>query len=581
MFRFLGLYSKYKFMFWVGEFFYYSINLTAIICGWYWISKKLKEMGYSPKRSNLYALLCLLFSFPVGFASSRAAGMFYHPASKWSFDFLLENMLHGRTHTFHGSLILPILAYLVYGLIFRLKIWHLLDTVFLYIPLGHAIGRISCLIVGCCWGHRVSVHLFGLSVSFHNPTPLWAVGFNLCIYYFLKQLHGHVYFNPENSKNYRGAVAASYLVLYGVDRLFMEIFRTEKIVFNGLTQAQITMLTFIAIGLSIFIYILYLRANKNEPAFIGQAMFDAGIGKLLTGFVIVNLVPLLLYYIYKSYYLLYMLIMQTKGPAFSEIPPLYSALLVGLAVILTILFYFKYLNKKEIPDPAAGPEKDQSHLYPENIQPLILLAGFIALTLFLLSLFYYLVMKLRLLPFPFQRVADVTSAYKLILTYLPCLVLPVISVAWLKMAQLPFAEKFKIRGNLKTIAIFGTIGLAASLFYTLDLLVFGEPRLRGAAFWPPVLILSVINAFTEEIAYRLTTYSLVLNAGFSRITAILIQALLYSAVHFFYNPSLGVLSLLYGLIMGVLMDRTQSVTLCIICHFIIDLGAIGRPILGF
>lgn len=568
-------------MFWVGEFFYYAINLSAIALGWYWVSKKLKEMGYESKKVNLYALLCLLVSFPAGFASSRAAGMFYHPASRWSFDFLLENMFHGRTHTYHASLILPILIYIIYGLIFRLKPWHLLDTVFLYIPLGHAIGRVSCLIVGCCWGHRVTVHLYGLSLSFQNPTPLWAIGFNLCIYYFLKQLHGYIYFDPDNSKNYKGAIAASYLVLYGVDRLFMEIFRTERIIFIGLTQAQVTMLAFISIGLLLFAYIKYIRSKESEPAFVGYTTFEARTSNLLAGFVLVNLCPLLLYYVYKSYYLLYMLFMQKKGPAFEELSPVYSALLIGLSVLLTIIFYIKYLKGSAPSTPTVDTNRDQRRLYPENIRPLILLASFIALTLFLLSLFYYLVMKMRILPFPFQRVTDITTAYKLILTYLPCLILPVISVIWLKKAQLPIAEKFKIQGNPKTIIIFTTIGLAASLFYALDLLVFMEPRLRGASFWPPVLILSIINAFTEEIAYRLAAYSLVLNANFSRVTAIVVQAILYSAVHFFYNPSLGVQALLYGIIMGVLMDRTQSVTLCILCHFIIDLGAIGRPILAF
>lgn len=582
MFRFLGLYSKYKFMFWVGEFFYYSINLSAIILGWHWVGRKLKEMGYGSKKMNLYVLLCLLISFPVGFASSRAAGMFYHPASKWSLDFLLENMLHGKTHTYHASLILPILVYLIYGLIFRFKLWHLLDTVFMYIPLGHAIGRVSCLIVGCCWGHRVTVHLLGLNLSFQNPTPLWAIGMNLCIFYFLKQLHGQTYLNPSNPHNHKGAIAASYLVLYGVDRFFMEIFRTERVIFLGLTQAQITMLIYMSIGFAIFAFIKFRRETPAESSFVGRITPDNRISRFLAGFVLINLCPLLLYYLYKIYYLLFMLIMQKKGPAFEKMAPSMISVLIGLSVALTILFYCNFLRKEDTASSDGSPDEDRKVVYPENIRPLILLASYVALTLFLLSLFHYLVMKMRFLPFPFQRVNDITTAYKLIFTYLPFLILPIISIIWLKKAQLPILEKFKIQGNSKkTIIIFTTIGLAASIFYSLDLLVFREPRLRGAAFWPPVLILSIINAFTEEIAYRLTTYSLILNANLSRITAILLQAILYSSVHFFFNPSLGVLAFFYGIIMGVLMDRTQSVTLCIICHFVIDLGAIGRPILAY
>ncbi len=583
MFRFLGLYSKYKFMFYVGEFFYYSINLSAILLGWYWVGKKLSQMGYSRKKLNLYVLICMLFSFPVGFASSRAVGMFYYPASQWSLSFFLENLLHGKTHTFHGSIIIPVLLYLVYGLIFRLKIWHLLDTIFLYIPLGHAIGRVSCLIVGCCWGHHVSMHLFGLNLAFQNPTPLWAIGLNLCIFYFLKQLHTHTYLNSENPHNYSGAVMASYLTLYGVDRLFMEIFRTERIVYEGLTQAQVTMLIFISIGMLIFLYIKYFRKSGGEASYAKTAIPNTSgrLGHGLTGFVQMNIFVWSLYYLYQTYALLYMLIFQKAKIPFDEVPPLQIATLIVISCIICILFHIKYLRKtEEIPPDHPAIDTPQPTVIKE-IKPLALLVSYVALTLFLLSLFYYLVMKMRFLPFPFQKVYDIKTAYRLILTYIPFIILPVISIIWLKKAQLPIWEKFKVKGDPKTIILFTTIGLAASIFYSVDLLVLNQPRLRGIAFWPPVLILSIINAFTEEIAYRLTAYSLVINADFSRVTAVIFQALLYSSVHFFFNPTLGTLSILYGIIMGVLMDRTQSVTLCIICHFIIDLGAIGRPILAF
>lgn len=579
MFRFLGLYSKYKFMFYVGEFFYYTINLSALILGWYWIGKKLAEMGYGAIKLRCYVLLCVLISFPVGFASSRAMGMFYHPASQWSLDFFFENMLQGRTHTFHGSLILPIFFYLIYALIFKYKPWHILDTVFLYIPLCHAIGRFSCFIVGCCWGHRISVHLFGLSVAFHNPSPLWALGLNLCIFYFLKQLHSFTYLNPANHRNYKGAITASYLLLYGVDRLLLEIFRTEKVVASGLTQAQITMLIFISTGLGILGYIKYLRKEKTVSACTSMTVSNGKIGRALATFVILNLFALSLYYFYKIYTLVMMLILQKTEISFQDISPAHIIPLIGLSLGICILFYAKNFKKTAAAAGLVPVNCKTETAVVETIKPLIILAGFVTLTLFLMSLFYYLVMKLRILPFPFQKVNNARTAYSLIFTYLPFLVLPVISIFCLRKAQLPILEKFTIKGPPKTILIFTTIGLAASIFYSVDLLVLGEPRLRGAIYWPPVLILSVINAFSEEIAYRLTAYSLILNAGFSRFAAISLQAALYSTVHFFFNPTLGILSLIYGIIMGVLMDRTQSISLCILCHFIVDLGAIGGPIL--
>jgi phosphatidylglycerol:prolipoprotein diacylglycerol transferase len=496
MFRYLGLYSKYPFMFYVGEFLYYSINIAAVVYGWRWIGKTLMEMGYERDRLKKYVIICIFISIPAGYISSRAAGMFYFSLDQWSLDFLLQQALSGETHTFHGSLVLPILLYSLLGCLFRYKIWHVLDTVFLYLPLAHAIGRVSCVVVGCCWGRKVALHFFGFEIHFQNPAPLWAVGLNFCIYYFLKKLHTHTYLNPENPRNYKGAITASYLMLYGVERLYMEIFRTERIVFMGLTQAQIVMLINILIGIVIIVVIKYLRPKSASSSYVGT----------------------------------------------------------------------------------SKPLATKSYL---DISPFISLAGFVGIILFLLFLFHYFVIEIRVFPFPYQKVHSVAQAYSLIFTYFPLAILPVISIIFLKRASLPILEKFAVRGNSKDIIIFTAIGLTASLYYSMDLLILSDPRLRGVAFWPPVLILSLINAFTEEITFRLAAFSLFLNAGFKKITAILLQALLYSSVHFLLNPTLGVLSLVYGIILGLLMDRTQSITLCIICHFIIDLGAIGKPVLVY
>jgi phosphatidylglycerol:prolipoprotein diacylglycerol transferase len=496
MFRFFGLYAKYPFLFFVGEFSYYGLNLCAIILAWRWVGRKLAQMGYTKKKIKKYIILSILISIPTGFFSSRAVGMFYYPIDQWSLKFLLQNALASNIHTFHGSLILPLFLCCIFGLLFKFRLWHILDTIFLYIPLAHAIGRVSCLLVGCCWGRHVTLDLLGYHLYFKNPIPLWAIGLNLCVYLFLKQIHTDTYFNPANSRNIKGATTASYLMLYGVVRLYMEIFRTEPIVFKGLTQAQVVMLAYIAIGLSLLAMLTYLRP-KTAPSF-------------------------------------YM-----------------------------------------------GSFKPSTTLSDLTIKPLMLLAVFIFLNLFFLFLFHYLVMQMKVVPFPFQKVDQVAQAYRLIPTYLPFLILPMIAIIILRKAALPILEKFAVCGHLKQMLFFTIIGLAVSIYYSVDLLIIKGPRLRRPAFWPPVMILSLINASAEEITYRLTAYSLLLNANLKRMAVVLLQAILYASAHFLFSPTLGVLSLIYGIILGILMDRTQCVTLCILCHFIVDIGAIGGPMLTY
>jgi prolipoprotein diacylglyceryltransferase len=496
MFRILGLYTKYPFLFIAGEFIYYCTNLGGLILGWRWFGQKLAKMGYDQQKIRKYIACSILISILAGFFSSRIVGMFYYPYDQWSFDFLLQNALVSDTRIFYGGLILPLIFGCIFGILIKINLWHILDTAFLYIPLIQAIGRISCLIVGCGWGRNVTLYLFGYNLHFKNPIPLWAIGLNLCIYYFLKQIHTYTYLDPANSHNTKGATTASYLMFYGVVRLYLEIFRTEPIVFQGLTQDQVVMLTYIVIGLGLFAMLKYFRPKEVSSFYTGT---------------------------FKPF---------------------------------TTLSYLA-------------------------IKPLMLLAVFIFLNLFFLFLFHYLVIKMRVIPFPFQKMYHVSQGYHQILTYLPFLILPITAIIMLRKAGLPTLEKITVGGHLKQMLFFSIVGLAVSIYYSVDLLIIKGPRLRRPAFWPPVMILSLINALSEEITYRLTAYRLLLNANLKRIMVILFQAILYASVHFLFSPTLGFLALIYGIVLGVLMDRTQCVILCILCHFITDIGAIGSPMLSY
>jgi membrane protease YdiL (CAAX protease family) len=125
-------------------------------------------------------------------------------------------------------------------------------------------------------------------------------------------------------------------------------------------------------------------------------------------------------------------------------------------------------------------------------------------------------------------------------------------------------------------------GLAFSIFYTVYLLVLKEPRLRGPAFWPPVIILSAMNAVSEEIVYRFAAYKIFMQADYSKLASNIAQSLLYSLIHFIIGgPILGAFSIIYGIILGFVMEHNDSVTPCIICHFVIDIGCIGLPMLSY
>jgi membrane protease YdiL (CAAX protease family) len=104
--------------------------------------------------------------------------------------------------------------------------------------------------------------------------------------------------------------------------------------------------------------------------------------------------------------------------------------------------------------------------------------------------------------------------------------------------------------------------------------------LKGSEYWPPVVILSFLNAVSEEVFYRLVFYQLLKKALSGPVVANLIQSLVYSSVHFLIGGvQFAAFAFCYGLLLGLIMERNRSVTPCIICHFCIDIGNIGLPLL--
>ena len=110
------------------------------------------------------------------------------------------------------------------------KLFMLVATV----PFAHAIGRIGCLLAGCCYGSQCelpwSIHLHGLNrhpVQLYESILLVGLGFIL--------LRGILQKNWSNK-----IVISIYLASYSVIRFCLEFFRGDEVrgVFGGLSSSQ-------------------------------------------------------------------------------------------------------------------------------------------------------------------------------------------------------------------------------------------------------------------------------------------------------------------------------------------------------
>jgi membrane protease YdiL (CAAX protease family) len=266
-------------------------------------------------------------------------------------------------------------------------------------------------------------------------------------------------------------------------------------------------------------------------------------------------------------------VFERESPVFFKLTSTQVVMGVFILVALFLFWVVFYLNpvlKSNL--PPADPEPGDI----DYLRRLLSAAGLVVFYLVVIFLIYYVTRKLMVWKWPIQPVESLTDAYGRILFYMPVMSVPAIALGWLKKNGEPIQPWFQ----WGRFSILFLIGLLASTYYSLELLVFKHPVLRGAEFWPPAIIISIMNAFSEEIMYRLALYRMVINANFSKWTALVTQSVMYSLIHFMViGGVLGLFSLVYGFLLGLIVQRNKSLSQAIVCHLIIDIGCIGMPML--
>jgi prolipoprotein diacylglyceryltransferase len=249
---------------------YFGLIITGIVVSAFLFFRQMARTGYDVNRLRAFVVCSVIMIIPLGVISSRAANMFYFPPDQWSVSFFIEQFFSGPHQTFHAALILPFFFLMLLGQKFKFKKLHLIDSLFMVVPLGHAFGRCGCFLVGCCWGNLISFSLFNRTVSFHNPVPLYAIIFNLMLFLFLRKIYNQVYVLQNNKNQWlmsQGVITAFYLIGYGGFRIMMEFIRKETVVGMGMTMAQWSMVFFILCGMVFLSVTWYFNqyVEKNHP----------------------------------------------------------------------------------------------------------------------------------------------------------------------------------------------------------------------------------------------------------------------------------------------------------------------------
>jgi phosphatidylglycerol:prolipoprotein diacylglycerol transferase len=239
----------------IGPFTIYAYGLMLVLA--FFVSSYLsrREAVKEGMDAELIFNLCF-YVFIFGIIGSRVFYLLIN--ARFYLDNPLEIIMlqHGGMAWFGG------LIFGTGGAIFFIKkhkinLFKSLDLLAPFIALGQAIGRIGCLLNGCCFGRESK---FGLYFKLFDqtliPTQLYSSLLLLLIFLILRF--------KQNSKHLPGEIFCSYIFLYSLKRFFIEFLRNDSPrIFYGLTLFQILSLLTLVISLGIFIKLF--RVKKKQP----------------------------------------------------------------------------------------------------------------------------------------------------------------------------------------------------------------------------------------------------------------------------------------------------------------------------
>ena len=168
----------------------------------------------------------------------------------------------------HGAIIGAVTGIIIYAKVTKIelkKVVSVSDCIALGAPLAQAVGRLGCLINGCCHGIQTNVSWAIIythpnsacrmcNVPLH-PTQLYFFLWNLFVFFVLLGL--------RNRLKQPGTLFLLYLCLYSAGDFALRFLRDNEVICCGLQQGQFISLVIFILSLSLLL-VLRHRFKKTQ-----------------------------------------------------------------------------------------------------------------------------------------------------------------------------------------------------------------------------------------------------------------------------------------------------------------------------
>lgn len=230
---------------------------TGFVLGIIWIIYETKRLKLDTAKSLdlvFYILVAAILGSRILYLIVNEPSRLYK--EPWSIFMIWEGGL-----VFYGGLIASVIVGITYFRRKKMMIPVYLDVFTPAIALGHACGRIGCLMVGCCHG-KVAENLW-CAITFPNdpntfapanvplyPTQIFESIGEFLIFIVLVVFRRH--------KSFDGQVFGFYLVCYSILRFVIEFFRGDSdrgyIIQDVMSTAQGVSIVLFILGIGILVF---------------------------------------------------------------------------------------------------------------------------------------------------------------------------------------------------------------------------------------------------------------------------------------------------------------------------------------
>ena len=236
---------------------------------------------------------------------------------------------------FYGGILGLIVAIFLISRLKRIKFFNLSDSILLFLPLIHAIGRV---------GNFFNYELYGLPTnlpwkifiplqnrypqyiqySFFHPVFIYESVLNLINFYILFKLF--------KKKVSTGVITSIYLINYSMIRLLMNTIRIDKEYFWGIETSDMFSILFLIIG------IIILIMNTKE---------ETKIAHIFSKHIMISLIALSLLSLYLNI----------------EIPVKYQISLFSFSILIPVLISFLFRYFKLTSDFTVSQQEERPRLF--------------------------------------------------------------------------------------------------------------------------------------------------------------------------------------------------------------------------